>query len=71
MEDKKKRNERQKRYMQNQERLSFVMPKGTKARINQAAAAQGISAGEYVRQAIIEKLEGPPAQEITREPFYD
>jgi predicted DNA-binding protein len=56
MIDKEKRNERQKRYMQNQERLGFVMPLGTKERIQQAAERNGISCAEYVRQAIEEKL---------------
>lgn len=56
MIDKEKRNERQKRYMQNQERLGFVMPLGTKERIQRAAERNGISCAEFVRQAIEEKL---------------
>ena len=71
--DKEKRNARQARYMENKERISFVLDKGTKARINSAAAALGVSAGEYIRQAIEEKLtgNGPPVEEIERIPFFE
>ena len=56
--DKTKRNERQKRYQHTKDRLSFVMPKGTKDRITRAAVKIGVSSGEFVRQAIEEKLQG-------------
>jgi len=70
--DKEKRNARQARYMQHMERISFVMPPGTKEKINKAAAKQGISAAEYIRQAITEKLEGKQdLPELIREKFID
>lgn len=69
--DKEKRNARQARYMENKERLSFVMDIGTKDRINAAADRQGISAAEFVRQAIDEKLEKQQPPEIERTPFFD
>ena len=70
--DKKKRNARQARYMTNKERISFVMEKGTKDRINQAAKSQGISAAEFIRQAIEEKLSGPGnIPEVERVPYFD
>ena len=70
--DKEKRNARQKRYTETKDRINFVMEKGTKDRINAAAKAQGISAAEFIRQAIEEKLIGPGIyNEIEREPFYD
>jgi len=48
------------------------MEKGTKERINAAAASQGISAAEFIRQAIDEKLTGcNNTKEIVREPFFD
>lgn len=71
--DKEKRNARQKRYQNTKDRINFVMDKGTKDKINQAAAAEGISAAEWLRRAIAEKLESgsDPPEEITREPFID
>ena len=33
-----------------------MMPKGTKEKIQQAAAAAGLSAAEWIREAITEKL---------------
>ena len=39
------------------DRLNFVMPKGTKEKIQKAAAAAGVKSSEWVRQAIFEKLE--------------
>ena len=60
--DKEKRNARQNRYIQTKDRINFVMEKGTKERINKAAKAAGISAAEYIRQAIEEKLQ-PEARE--------
>ena len=48
-----KRNKRQYEWQkENRERLNFVMPKGYKARIQQAADAEGISASEWIRRAI-------------------
>ncbi|WP_034476045.1 ribbon-helix-helix protein, CopG family [Butyrivibrio proteoclasticus] len=41
---------------ENIDRLNFIMEKGTKDRINQAAKALNISASEFVRQAIEEKI---------------
>jgi len=60
--DKEKRNARQKRYQNTKDRISFVMEKGTKDRINKAATAAGISAAEFIRQAIEAKIAGsdPP-----------
>lgn len=42
---------------ENTERISFVMPVGTKERIQRAAYNQKISASEYIRQAIFKALE--------------
>lgn len=39
------------------DRLNFVMPKGTKEKIQAAAELAGIKPSEWVRQAIFEKLE--------------
>lgn len=73
--DKEKRNARQQRYTKTKDRINFVMEKGTKARINEAAAAAGISAAEFIRQAIEEKLSNgsPPGiiPELEHEPYYD
>lgn len=70
--DKEKRNARQKRYTDTKDRINFVMEKGTKDRINAAAASQGISAAEFIRQAIEEKLTGSEnIKEIVREPFFE
>lgn len=46
------------------------MEKGTKDKINQAAAAEGISAAEWLRRAINEKLYGS-VPKLEREPFFD
>lgn len=54
--DKEKRNARQKRYQDTKDRINFVMDKGTKEKITTAAALDGISAAEWLRQAIQEKL---------------
>ena len=42
---------------ENLDRLNFVMPKGTKAKIQAAADLAGVKPSEWVRQAIFEKLE--------------
>lgn len=41
---------------QYKDRLSFIMPNGYKALIKEAAISEGISAGEFVRSAIEDKL---------------
>ena len=73
--DVEKRRQRQQRYIKKQDRLNFVMPAGTKDRINKAAAAEGVTASEFVRRAIFARLEGGEdpgtVEEITREPFYE
>ena len=59
MEDKKKFNKQEydNAYIRDhKDRLNFVMPKGTKERIQQAAAAAGISSSEWIRRTILEKL---------------
>jgi len=38
------------------ERINFVMEKGTKDRINLAAAKEGTNASEFIRRAIEERL---------------
>ena len=40
----------------NKDRINFVMPKGYKDKIEEAATAAGISKAEWIRQAIEEKL---------------
>lgn len=60
MEEQKKRFNKQdydNAYIRNnKDRINFVMPKGTKEKIQQAAAAAGLSAAEWIREAITEKL---------------
>lgn len=68
--DKEKRNARQKRYQDTKDRINFVMDKGTKDKINQAATAEGISAAEWLRRAIDEKLYSK-MPDLEREPFID
>ena len=41
----------------NYDRLNFLMPKGTKEKIQTAAEQKGIASSEWIRQAISEKLE--------------
>ena len=60
MEEKKKFNKQDydNQYIKlHKDRINFLMDKGTKERINQAAAAEGITASEFIRAAINEKLE--------------
>ena len=53
-----KRNTRQNTWQkENKDRINFLMDKGTKDRINAAAETAGITASEFIRQAINEKLE--------------
>lgn len=40
----------------NYDRINFVMPKGTKDQIKEAAEKLGIKPSEFIRQAISEKL---------------
>ena len=57
MIDKRKRNDRQNNWQkENSDRLNFLMPKGTKERIQSAAGDLKIKASEFVRMAINEKL---------------
>lgn len=56
--DVEKRNKRQNKWIkENSDRINFIMPKGTKERIQQAAAAAGISSSEWIRRTILEKLD--------------
>lgn len=60
MEEKKKFNKQDydNQYIKNnKDRINFLMEKGTKERINTAAQALNISASEFIRQAIEEKIE--------------
>ncbi len=41
----------------NYDRLNFLMPKGTKEKIQASAEREGIASSEWIRQAIFEKLE--------------
>lgn len=55
--DTQKRNRRQNAWQkENADRINFVMPKGYKKAINEAAAICGISASEFIRNAIIKQL---------------
>ncbi len=56
-EQKKKNNKRMNEWKKaNRERINFLMPQGYKNRINAAAAVLGISASEFIRRAIDEKI---------------
>ena len=41
----------------NKDRINFVMPKGRKEEIKKCAERAGISASEWINQAICEKME--------------
>lgn len=41
----------------NKDRLSFLMPKGRKAEIQAYARSAGVTASEWINQAILEKME--------------
>lgn len=57
-EQKAKRNKRQNTWQkENTDRINFTMPKGRKEQIQERAKAQGISASEWINQAILEKME--------------
>ena len=58
-EQKKKRNERQNTWQkENTDRINFTMPKGRKAEIQRSAQSKGISASEWINEAIVEKMHG-------------
>ena len=58
MVDTKKRNKRQYQWqVDNTERINVLLSKGTKEQIRLAADRLGISASEFMRQAIKDKLE--------------
>jgi predicted DNA binding CopG/RHH family protein len=55
--DIEKRNARQNAWQKdNKERINFLMDKGTKARIKQAADQEGIKPSEFIRNAIEKQL---------------
>jgi len=57
MIDKEKRNKRQNEWQKEQkDRLNLLLPKGTKAEIEQAAAGQGLSMAAFILEAVREKL---------------
>jgi hypothetical protein len=43
------------------DRINFVMPKGRKEEIKKCADADGVSASEWINQAIIERMAGSTA----------
>lgn len=56
--DKKTRNERQNRWQkENTDRINFTMPKGRKEEIKKCAERAGVSASEWINQAISEKMD--------------
>lgn len=58
MIDTKKRNLRQYNWQkENAERISFIMPIGTKDKIKEAAQLLNISSSEFIRSAIKEKID--------------
>ncbi len=55
--DIEKKNKRQNKWIkENADRINFMMPKGMKERIQEAAERNGQTASEWIRQAIEEKL---------------
>ena len=55
--DVQKRNQRQNAWQkQNTDRINFVMPKGYKAAIAEAAEKSGVSSSEFIRTAITAAL---------------
>ena len=40
------------------DRINFVMPKGRNAEIQRSAQSKGISASEWINEAIVEKMHG-------------
>lgn len=70
-EQRKKRNDRQYQWqVENTDRLNFRMPKGRKAEIQAYARSAGMTASEWINQAIIEKMERQDqafSETVTRE----
>ena len=57
-EDIEKRNKRQNKWIKdNTDRINFMMPKGTKERLQAAAYKHKTSVSDYIRQAIAAALE--------------
>ena len=55
--DTQKRNKRQYAWQkENTDRINFVMPKGMKQQIQDAAEKNGMTSSEFIRDAIVEKL---------------
>lgn len=68
--DVRKRNDRQNRWIkENADRINFMMPKGTKERIKDAAEMVGLSMSEWINRAIEEKLQqiGPGPEDLEAE----
>lgn len=64
--DIQKRNRRQQKWMKDaKDRINFLMPKGRKAEILEAATNKGISASEWLNEAIVEKLDKERANHKT------
>lgn len=58
MIDTKQRNKRQNNWQkENAERISFIMPIGTKEKIREAARLLDVSSSEFIRTAIKEKID--------------
>lgn len=56
--DIKKRNARQNNWIKDtKDRINFTMPKGRKEEIKEYASRAGLSASEWINQAICEKME--------------
>ena len=54
----KRRNDRQYLWQkENTDRINFTMPKGKKAQIKEIAYSKGMSASEWINEAIQEKIE--------------
>ncbi len=67
--DTQKRNKRQYEWQKdNSDRINFLLPKGLKAIINETAKANGQSASEFMRDAIIEKLKACGANVCLQSP---
>lgn len=68
--DVRKRNDRQNKWIkENADRINFMMPKGTKERIKDAADMVGLSMSEWINRAIEEKLQqiGPGPEDLNKE----
>ena len=63
-EQKRKRNERQYNWQkENTDRINFTMPKGMKEELKEYARRKGMSAGEWLNEAIKEKMIRQDAEE--------